>query len=110
MKTIAMEHFIALYAPDMALLDVREPSEYAEGHVPGAVLVPLGQLDARIAEVPRGRPLYVICRSGRRSLTGVQTLQRHGIEGISVDEGTLGWIARGHAVEAGAVETGDGPR
>lgn len=49
------------------LVDVREPSEYQGGHIPGARLLPLGGLRARAAEVPRDREVVVVCRSGRRS-------------------------------------------
>ena len=51
------------------VLDVREPSEYVAGHVPGAKLVPLGSLPDRIGELPRQEPIYVICASGSRSRT-----------------------------------------
>jgi len=83
---------------DEYILDVREPDEYAEGHVPSAVLIPLGELAARVGEVPRDRPVYVVCRSGRRSMTGVRTLAASGIEATSVSGGTLGWIAAGYPV------------
>ena len=61
--------------PDDAwLLDVREDDEWAAGHVPGATHVPLGQLGARTAEVPRDQQIYVICRSGIRSARAAQAL------------------------------------
>jgi len=47
----------------------RRPSEYVAGHVPGAKLVPLGSLPARIGELPRHEPIYVICASGSRGRT-----------------------------------------
>ncbi|MBI3791952.1 MAG: MBL fold metallo-hydrolase, partial [Gemmatimonadetes bacterium] len=57
------------------LLDVRKSSEYAAGHVAGAQLVPLQQLAARLAEVPRDRPLIVHCQGGTRSIVAASLLE-----------------------------------
>src|SRR5438132_1446286 len=57
--------------PAPFLLDVREPWEYQEGHVPGAQLIPLGELEQRVNEVPRDRPVLAICHSGQRSLAAL---------------------------------------
>ncbi|MHA6513890.1 rhodanese-like domain-containing protein [Tessaracoccus sp. Z1128] len=80
------------------ILDVREPTEYAEAHVPSAVLIPLGEVGSRVAEVPEDHTVYVICRSGHRSITASRILARAGRRPISVSSGTLGWIAAGHPV------------
>ncbi|MDQ6710031.1 MAG: rhodanese-like domain-containing protein [Candidatus Dormibacteraeota bacterium] len=82
------------------LLDVREPWEYAEGHVPGARLVPLSELEDRIGEVPTDRPIRSICHSGQRSLAATAFLLTHGYHDVSnVDGGTSAWIERGYPVE-----------
>ena len=60
--------------PAPFILDVREPWEYAEGHVPGAQLVPLSELEERVGEVPRDRPILSICHSGQRSLAAAAFL------------------------------------
>lgn len=60
------------------LLDVREPHEYAEGHIPGAVLIPLGQLSARTQEINRDKPTVAYCRSGKRSHSAIAILQGAG--------------------------------
>src|SRR5213595_118056 len=66
-------------------IDVREPDEYTEAHIPGARLIPLGQLGQRLQELPEDRPLYVVCASGGRSLRAATALQNQaGIEAISV--------------------------
>jgi adenylyltransferase/sulfurtransferase len=57
------------------LLDVREPAEYAAGHLPGATLLPLDQLAAGVAAVPRQGPVVVYCRSGARSARAIEQLQ-----------------------------------
>lgn len=49
------------------LLDVREPSEWQQGTLPGALLIPVSQLVERIGEIPAGRALLCVCRSGNRS-------------------------------------------
>src|SRR5687768_10342703 len=62
--------------PTAVLLDVREPEEYAQGHVPGALNVPQAELATRLEEIPRERPLLTICRSGGRSLRSAQYLKQ----------------------------------
>nr|NLI51134.1 rhodanese-like domain-containing protein [Propionibacterium sp.] len=102
MRTIEMDDFVTLWeGQDLTVLDVREPDEYVEGHVPGAVLIPLGQLARRVAEVPAGDPVYVICRSGNRSQHGMVLLDRAGREAVSINEGTMGWLRRGRQVVTG---------
>ena len=81
------------------VLDVREQEEYDEAHVPGVVLIPLGELESRINEVEDGSRVFVICRSGARSLKGTDILESNGIDAVSVAGGTLGWIASGRATE-----------
>jgi len=86
--------------PAPFLLDVREQWEYQEGHVPGAQLIPLGELEHRVNEVPRDRPILAICHSGQRSFTAAAYLQRLGYTSVSnVDGGTAAWIERGFPVD-----------
>jgi rhodanese-related sulfurtransferase len=86
--------------PAPFLLDVREPWEYQEGHVPGAQLIPLGELEQRVNEVPRDRPILAICHSGQRSLAAAGYLQQLGYASVSnVDGGTAAWIERGYPVD-----------
>lgn len=81
------------------VLDVREQEEYDEAHVPGVVLIPLGELETRVSEVEDGSRVFVICRSGARSLKGADILEANGIDAVSVAGGTMGWIASGRATE-----------
>ncbi len=86
----------AARVPDGAwLLDVREDDEWAAGHVPGARHIPLGQLNARAAEVPQGQDVYVICRSGGRSGRATEALAGGGWQAINVAGGMQGWAAAG---------------
>jgi rhodanese-related sulfurtransferase len=77
------------------LLDVREPAEWAAGHVPDAVHIPLGELGARYTELDQGKPLYVICRSGHRSARAAQALAGAGWDASNVSDGMMGWQAAG---------------
>jgi rhodanese-related sulfurtransferase len=86
--------------PTPFLLDVREPWEYLAGHVPGAQLIPLAELEDRVKEVPRDRPILAICHSGQRSLAAAGYLIQLGYADVSnVDGGTAAWIERGYPVE-----------
>ena len=88
------------HAAGAFVLDVRTPEEYAEGHVPGAVLLPLQELQERWEEVPEGDVL-VICRSGARSATAVKALNGAGRTTTNVAGGTMAWIDAGNPVETG---------
>src|SRR6476661_864435 len=77
------------------LIDVREPSEYLAGHVPGARLVPMGQLPARVGELDRDEPVYVICASGNRSAAMVDFLTNAGLDAHNVAGGTKAWVQAG---------------
>lgn len=78
------------------ILDVREPSEWNEVHVPGATLIPLGQLSSRLNEVPKDKPVVVICRSGNRSAQARDLLLGSGFSSVtSVAGGVNDWKAKG---------------
>lgn len=84
------------------VLDVREPAEWTGVHIPGATLIPLGQLPGRLAEVPRDRPVVVYCRSGNRSAQGRGILVGAGFPSVtSVSGGILAWQAAGLPTESG---------
>ena len=84
------------------LVDVREPAEYDAGHVPGALLVPMGQLASRLGELDKAQPVYVICASGNRSAARAALLVAAGYAAYSVAGGTAAWARSGRPVEAGA--------
>jgi glyoxylase-like metal-dependent hydrolase (beta-lactamase superfamily II)/rhodanese-related sulfurtransferase len=81
---------------DAAIVDVREPEEFAGGHVPGAVNLPQADLATRLDEVPRDRPLFLICQGGFRSLRAAQFLKQCGFgDVVSVKGGTEAWRTAG---------------
>jgi hydroxyacylglutathione hydrolase len=91
------------------VVDVREPSEYASGHIAGTVGVPQAELAARLDEIPRDRPIYVICHSGSRSLRAAQFLVQQGFRDVvNVQGGVKAWRAAGRPLEQG--ERIDAPR
>lgn len=85
---------------DVVVLDVREDYEYAEGHIPGAVLVPLGQIPNRLAEIPKDKTVLVVCRSGNRSNQATQFLRQQGFDNVhNMTGGMIDWAASGYQVE-----------
>ena len=87
--------------PGAMVLDVREPEEFARGHVPGAVNVPQAELATRLDELPRNRPIMTICQTGMRSLRAAQFLSQQGFDDVvTVGGGTAAWRNSGRPVEA----------
>jgi rhodanese-related sulfurtransferase len=77
------------------LVDVRETEEFLMGHIPGAVHIPLGELEMRIAEVPRDKPVVVVCAHGIRSVFAAQLLVEAGHDQIyNLMGGTAEWAMR----------------
>jgi NADPH-dependent 2,4-dienoyl-CoA reductase/sulfur reductase-like enzyme/rhodanese-related sulfurtransferase len=71
------------------LLDVREPAELALESLPGAVHIPIGELRARLGELPRDREIHVICRSGQRAYYATRVLLQHGFKARNLSGGFL---------------------
>ena len=84
------------------VVDVREPSEFVTGHVPGAACIPMGQLVDRLTEIDRSRPVFLICEAGGRSSAMTDVLRHHGFDAHSVDGGTAAWISSGQPVDTRA--------
>lgn len=90
------------------VLDVREPMEWAVGHVPGAQLIALGEVRERLAELPAGRDLAIICEAGVRSSSAASVLQAAGFTRLfNVADGTAGWRAAGRPMETTDVDRPD---
>lgn len=84
------------------ILDVREPDEWEEIHIPDATLIPLGALDSRLNELPRDQEVVVVCRSGNRSQQGRDILKRAGFERVtSMKGGMQDWQAQGFPTTSG---------
>jgi len=89
-----------LVAAGAVVIDVRTPSEYEAGHIPGARLIPYDQIAARTAELPaRDRPVVLYCRTGRRTGIAAAALAQLGYTAVYDLQGLGNWPG---AVQAGA--------
>lgn len=77
------------------LLDVREPDEWAAGHAPDAVHIPMGEVTGRLGELPADDELYVVCRAGGRSARVTAFLNANGWTAVNVAGGMQSWHAAG---------------
>ncbi|HKJ70895.1 MAG TPA: rhodanese-like domain-containing protein [Gammaproteobacteria bacterium] len=87
------------------VLDVREDSEWQQGHIAGAIHIPLGQLSGRMQELEAYKggdsPLLVACRSGNRSATAAVQLRKAGFESVyNLEGGTMAWQQAGMPLES----------
>ena len=84
---------------DVVVLDVREPSEWEDGHIEPALHLPMFEAVSRRAELPAGRPVAVLCAGGLRSSTVISALQRHGVGALhNVTGGMSAWVKAGYGV------------
>ena len=100
--TVSVAEAAALRDDGALIVDVRELDEWAAGHIPGATLIPLGELPSRQGELARDQPIVVVCRSGNRSAEGRDILLAAGFEAVtSVQGGMTDWTTAGLPVETG---------
>jgi rhodanese-related sulfurtransferase len=91
------------------LVDVREANEFATVRIPGALLLPLSELQARYAELPHDRPLLLHCAAGKRSLVAAEFLKRNGYADVTnVEGGIIEWQKAGLPVRGGPPDPGEG--
>lgn len=77
---------------DVTILDVRQPAEYESGHIPGAVLIPLGELHDRLNELDHDKKIIAQCRSGSRSRSATEILLSAGFNNVfNMEGGFLAW-------------------
>ncbi|MGP4065846.1 sulfurtransferase TusA family protein [Oceanobacillus sp. M65] len=76
----------------LAIVDVREPAEFAFGHIPGAKNIPLGELEERLSEIDQNEELHIICRTGSRSDLAAQKLKANGYKNVkNIVPGMSNW-------------------
>ena len=91
-EIIALDELIAKVADGGTILDVRETAEFAFGHIDGAKSIPMGELEERMDELDKEQPVYVICRTGKRSDLAAQTLVQNGFAKVwNVIPGMTEW-------------------
>nr|WP_116044678.1 rhodanese-like domain-containing protein [Amycolatopsis palatopharyngis] len=98
LSDVPMASVTELPADRFSLLDVREHDEWAAGHAPEAVHIPLGDLPARLDELatlPEDQPLYVVCRTGGRSAQAAAWLNANGWDAVNVAGGMKSWHTEG---------------
>ncbi|HKP54591.1 MAG TPA: rhodanese-like domain-containing protein [Chloroflexia bacterium] len=81
------------------VLDVREPSEWREGHIEGAINIPFHQLASHIDEVPSNKPVATVCGAGNRSSIAASILKREGFEPVNIAGGMDAWKGAGYEVK-----------
>ena len=100
-KSISVEEVYEIIKnkEDYLIIDVRTKEEYDEGHIGGATLLPVQELEDRLNELPKDKPIIVYCRSGNRSRTAAGILVNNGFTQV-YDMGGIGdWIAKDYPVE-----------
>ncbi|MGJ3238682.1 MAG: rhodanese-like domain-containing protein [Anaerolineae bacterium] len=86
---------------DHTLVDVRSKMEYAQGHVPHAVNIPLNELKVRVNEIDQSKPVVVVCASGNRSMSGSDALVAAGFPQVyNLQGGTMIWMMNSLPLEA----------
>lgn len=102
-REVSVAEAYALYGQeDIFFLDVRQPEEWNEYHAPNSTLIPLGELAARVNEVPRDKKIVVVCRSGNRSQEGRDILLNAGFENVtSMNGGLVNWQQAGYPTVSG---------
>jgi rhodanese-related sulfurtransferase len=87
--------------PKPLVLDVREPSEYAAGHIAGSMSIPLGKLSSRMSELPKDREIICVCASGSRSGSAARCLLSNGYTVLNLSGGMSRWQRAGLPVKKG---------
>ena len=82
------------------LLDVRTPEEYSQGRLAGSVLIPIGEFERRIGEVPKNRTIVVYCAAGPRSKSAASLLAQRGYKDVyNMTDGIVGWYRNGFPIQ-----------
>jgi len=99
-QDVSAEEGHRLVTAGALLLDVREADEWEAGHAPAATWIPLGEIQARVGEIPSGAPIVAICRSGARSRAVAEALLGAGYDVVNVGGGMREWAVEDYEVVA----------
>ena len=95
--TVELARELIQEKPSLVILDVRTDGEYRDGHIEGAVNIPVNELEVRLGELEKEDETLVYCRTGNRSGTAVGILKENGYEKIfHMDKGITAWTAAGY--------------
>ena len=96
MEPVILRNLVAAHVP-VTIIDVRQPEEFAQGHIQGAISMPLGTVPTAFGALPKSGKLVVYCRSGVRSAKAVEFLLQHGYgNAVSMHGGYTAWTAAGY--------------
>jgi rhodanese-related sulfurtransferase len=99
---VSIQEAAALHTKGAYILDVRQPEEWQEYHIPDSTLIPLGELPNRLNEIPKDKEIVVVCRSGNRSQQGRDILLNAGFSPVtSMAGGLKEWLSSGHETISG---------
>lgn len=97
-REVSLGELEAAIALGAHVIDVREDFEFQAGHVPNAHHIPLNEVPEKLGHIPRDKQVWLVCKSGGRSMRACDFLESQGFDVVSVAGGTDGWIASGRAV------------
>ena len=94
MKTITIEELLQLDQDTITVLDVRPADAYTRGSVPGAVSIPLAEVEERMEELPKEKPVYVLCHTGEWSVDAVYELEAAGYDAANIEGGYRSFLRK----------------
>ena len=101
-REVSVEEAVAMRDSGAFILDVRQPEEWNEYHVPDSTLIPLAELASRADELPKDQEIVIVCRSGNRSAQGRNILLDAGFTQVtSMAGGLTQWRAAGYPIVSG---------
>jgi len=101
-KRLDAAEYLKMRSLEHVLIDVRSPGEWASGHAPRALHIPLGEITNRVREIPENKPVVVLCASGNRSAMAATALAKKGFSPVFNFSGGMGaWRSAGLPVKSG---------
>ena len=100
-ETVEATEVRRLQSEGAVLIDVREPNEWESGHVQGAKLIPMGNLDRELPKLRKDRQVLFICRSGRRAGRATASAKDQGLNAANVRGGMIQWASAGLPIKNG---------
>jgi len=102
-KRMDASDYMSMRKSEHVLIDVRSPSEWASGHAPKAMHIPLGEVSGSMHRIPANKPLVVVCASGNRSAMAATALAKKGFSPVYNFSGGMGaWRSAGLPLKTGA--------
>ncbi len=97
-REVSLQDLEGAIAGGAHVIDVRESFEFEAGHVPSARHIPLNEIPAALDRIPKGEQVWLVCKSGGRSMRACDYLEAQGFDVVSVAGGTDGWMNSGREI------------